>query len=88
MEAITNVCLGLTKLKNISIYKILELMKKRLNMHPCTLKALHTIGTYGGKEESSHTLGTPSKMFFFKDSRAFWSKIFSQNSPGYSKKEA
>jgi hypothetical protein len=53
---ITNAWLGLTKLKNISIYIILQPMKKRLNTHPCTSKALHTIGTYGGNEESSHTL--------------------------------
>jgi hypothetical protein len=86
MEVITNAWLGLTKLKNISIYIILRPMNKRLNMHPCTSKALHTIATYGGKEESSHTLETPSKMIFLKDSRAFQSKNFSQNSPGYNKK--
>jgi hypothetical protein len=55
-------------------------------MSPCTSKALHIIGTYGGKEKSSHTLGTPSKTIFFKDSRAFLNKNFSQNSPGYNKK--
>ena len=41
------------------------------------MKALHTIGTYGGKEEFSHTLGTPSKPIFLEDSRAFRSKNFS-----------
>jgi hypothetical protein len=63
-------------------------MKKRLNMRPCTSKKPHTIGTCGGKEESNHTLGSPSKTIFLKDSRAFRSKNFSQNSLGYSKKAA
>ena len=61
-------------------------MKKRLNIRRCTSKALHTNGNCGGKEESSHTLGTPSKTIFLKDSRAFQSKNFSQNSLGYNKK--
>jgi hypothetical protein len=66
MEAITNVWPGLTKLKNISIYIILQLMKKRSNTHTCTSKALHTIGIYGGKEEFSHIIGILSKMIFLK----------------------
>jgi hypothetical protein len=40
----------------------------------------------GGKEDSNHTLGTPLKMFFFKDSMASRSKNSFQNSPGYNKK--
>jgi hypothetical protein len=76
MEAITNAWLGLTKLKNISIYIILQPMKKRSNMHPCTSKALHTICIYGGKEEFSHIIGILSKMIFFKDSRASRKKKF------------
>jgi hypothetical protein len=73
---------GLKRNKNISIYIILQPTKKSLNMHPCTSKATHAIGTYGEKEESNHTLGTPSKMFFFKDSMTFWNKIFFENSLG------
>jgi len=55
-------------------------------MHPCSSKAQHTIGTYGGKEESNHTLGTPLKMIFFKDSRPSQRKNSFPNSPGYNKK--
>jgi hypothetical protein len=51
-------------------------MKKRSNTHPCTSKALHTIGIYGGKEEFSHIIGILSKMFFLKDSRASRKKYF------------
>jgi hypothetical protein len=76
MEAITNAWLSLTKLKNISIYIILQLMKKRSNTHPCTSKELHTIGIYGGKEESSHIIGILSKIIILKDSRASQKNIF------------
>ena len=86
MEATTNACLGLTKLKNISIYIILQQMKKMLNTSPCTSKSLHTIGIYGGKEEFSHMIGILSKIIFFKDSRASRKNNFVQNSPDYNKK--
>jgi hypothetical protein len=45
-------------------------------MHPCTSKALHIIGIYGGKEEFSHIIGILSKMIFFKDSGASRKKDF------------
>ena len=61
---------------------------KRSNTHPCTSKALHTIGIYGGKEEFSHIIGILSKMIFFKDSRASQKNIFFPNSPNYNKKAA
>jgi hypothetical protein len=63
-------------------------MKKRSNTHPCTSKALHTIGIYGGKEEFSHIIGIISKINFFKDSRASRKNICFQNSPYYNKKAA
>jgi len=86
MEAITNLLQGLKKKNNISIYIILQPTKKSLNMHPCTSKEIHTIGTYGGKEESNYTLGTPSKIVFKKYSTTFMNKNFSENSPGYNRK--
>ena len=54
-------------------------------MRPCTSKALHTIDTCGGKEELNHTIGIPSKIIFFKDSREYRKNIFFQNSPDYNK---
>ena len=85
MQVITNACLGLTKLKNIFIYIILQPMKKRSNTHPCTSKALHIISMYGGKEEFNHIIGILSKIYILKDSRASQSKNFFPNSPGYKK---
>jgi hypothetical protein len=86
MEVITNVWPGLTRLKNISIYITLQHTKKRLNMHPCTLKEMRTIGTYGGREELRHTIRIPSKMIFLKDSWESPKMNFSQNSLCYNKR--
>ena len=60
--------------------------EEKVKSHPCTSKALHTIGIYGGKEEFSHIIGILSKMIFFKDSRASQKNIFFPNSPNYNKK--
>jgi hypothetical protein len=85
MEAITNAWLGSTKQKNIYIYIILQLMNKRSNTCPCTSKALHTIGIYGGKEEFSHIIGILSKKKI-KRLQGISENVFFQNSPDYNKK--
>ena len=86
MEVITNAWLGLTKMKNISIYKILQPMKQRSNTHQCTSKELHTIGIYGGNEEFSHIIEILSKMIFLNIPRHLEKVFVFQNSPYYNKK--